>query len=62
MLKTLWIAPVVATAWLLGLSGPVAADDSLLQAKLDGFGQVPPPRLSPQEWGNFMRASIRTEP
>jgi hypothetical protein len=42
MLKTLLIAPVVATPWLLMLSGPVAADDSLLRARLDGFGQVPP--------------------
>jgi hypothetical protein len=44
MLKTLWIAPVVVILGLGGLSGPLAADEegTSLQAKLDGFGQVPP--------------------
>ena len=49
-MKTLRLAPVVAMPWLLALSSPVAADDSLLRAELAGFGQVPP--SSPQEWGN----------
>src|SRR5262245_26698722 len=40
MLKTLWITPVALAA----LSGPLAADEegTLLQAQLNGFGQVPP--------------------
>jgi hypothetical protein len=41
-MKKLLIAPIVASPWLLALGGPVAADSSLLRAKLDGFGQVPP--------------------
>jgi len=59
-MKMLRIEPVVAIPFLLALSGPVPADDSLLRAELDRFGKVPP--SSPQESGNFKRASIRTKP
>jgi len=41
-MKKLWNAPIVAIPWILALSGPVASDDSLLQAMCAGFGQVPP--------------------